>query len=177
MKFEWSDETVTKLRRLWAEGHSIREIHRKMAHLGVPSHHSVVGKAHRLGLPARGTPIKPLQPGQQYARRKRRPQFVLPALSNFETQTKNQPADSAPDPTEEPEPETDQAEITDTPIIERPAPVPGRCCYPIGHPRTPGFRFCGGKLRKPYQPYCAAHAAICFQPSNHEAKNDPPSAR
>jgi GcrA cell cycle regulator len=51
---DWNDETITRLRALWAEGHSTAEIGRR---LGV-SKNAVVGKAHRLNLPARPSPIR-----------------------------------------------------------------------------------------------------------------------
>ncbi|HET8995583.1 MAG TPA: GcrA family cell cycle regulator, partial [Acetobacteraceae bacterium] len=51
---EWADETITRLRELWSEGHSTAEIGRR---LGV-SKNAVVGKAHRLDLPARPSPIR-----------------------------------------------------------------------------------------------------------------------
>ncbi|MBN8899967.1 MAG: GcrA cell cycle regulator, partial [Rhodospirillales bacterium] len=50
---DWSDETIARLRDLWAEGHSTAEIGRR---LGV-SKNAVVGKAHRLDLPARPSPV------------------------------------------------------------------------------------------------------------------------
>jgi hypothetical protein len=46
---EWAEETIVRLRALWDEGHSTAEIGRR---LGV-SKNAVVGKAHRLDLPAR----------------------------------------------------------------------------------------------------------------------------
>ncbi len=51
---EWNDETIARLRALWAEGHSTAEIGRRM---GV-SKNAVVGKAHRLNLSARPSPIR-----------------------------------------------------------------------------------------------------------------------
>ena len=51
---EWADETIVRLRELWSEGHSTAEIGRR---LGV-SKNAVVGKAHRLDLPARPSPIR-----------------------------------------------------------------------------------------------------------------------
>lgn len=50
----WADDTILRLRRLWDEGHSTNEIGRR---LGV-SKNAVVGKAHRLDLPARPSPIR-----------------------------------------------------------------------------------------------------------------------
>ena len=51
---DWTEETIVRLRGLWAEGHSTAEIGRR---LGVTKN-AVVGKAHRLDLPARPSPIR-----------------------------------------------------------------------------------------------------------------------
>ena len=51
---EWADDTIIRLRELWSEGHSTAEIGRR---LGV-SKNAVVGKAHRLDLPPRPSPIR-----------------------------------------------------------------------------------------------------------------------
>src|SRR5487761_2566271 len=53
-EMEWNEETIARLRGLWAEGLSTAEIGRRM---GV-SKNAVVGKAHRLNLPARPSPIR-----------------------------------------------------------------------------------------------------------------------
>src|SRR5207342_1780903 len=53
-EFEWTDDTIRKLRQLWSAGHSTAEIGRRM---GI-SKNAVVGKAHRLDLPARPSPIR-----------------------------------------------------------------------------------------------------------------------
>src|SRR5208282_6101749 len=50
----WTEETIRHLRDLWKEGHSTAEIGRR---LGV-SKNSIVGKAHRLDLDARPSPIR-----------------------------------------------------------------------------------------------------------------------
>src|SRR5579864_4912946 len=49
----WAEETIGQLRSLWDEGLATEEIGRR---LGV-SKNAVVGKAHRLDLPARPSPI------------------------------------------------------------------------------------------------------------------------
>lgn len=51
---EWNDETIARLRLLWDEGLSTAEIGRR---LGV-SKNAVVGKAHRMMLPPRPSPIR-----------------------------------------------------------------------------------------------------------------------
>src|SRR5579871_2835385 len=50
----WSEETILRLRELWEQGLSTAEIGRR---LGV-SKNAIVGKAHRLDLTARPSPIR-----------------------------------------------------------------------------------------------------------------------
>ncbi len=50
----WNDETIGRLKKLWSEGLTTGEIGKR---LGV-SKNAVVGKAHRLGLKGRPSPIK-----------------------------------------------------------------------------------------------------------------------
>ncbi|NHN87369.1 GcrA family cell cycle regulator [Acetobacter conturbans] len=51
---EWTDETIARLKALWQEGLSTAEIGRQ---LGITKN-AVVGKAHRLALPPRPSPIR-----------------------------------------------------------------------------------------------------------------------
>lgn len=50
----WKEETITRLRTLWAEGHSTSEIGRRLG----ASKNAIVGKAHRLDLDGRPSPIR-----------------------------------------------------------------------------------------------------------------------
>lgn len=50
----WTDERIDELTRLWQAGHSASEIGKRLA----VSKNAVVGKAHRLKLPSRPSPIK-----------------------------------------------------------------------------------------------------------------------
>lgn len=152
---EWNEDAITKLRILWAEGHSTAEIGRRM---GV-SKNAVVGKAHRLTLEARPSPIRRDSDKMPRRRQVKRVQgSTLPAL----TATPETPPPAAPVPIR-PRPQ----------IVEHAAPVlravpasrPGArvtpCCWPIGEPGTRAFRFCdegsvGGK------PYCEQHSALAY---------------
>ncbi|OUI88730.1 GcrA cell cycle regulator [Acetobacter sp. DmW_043] len=51
---EWTEETISRLKELWTEGLSTAEIGRRLS----ITKNAVVGKAHRLGLPARPSPIR-----------------------------------------------------------------------------------------------------------------------
>jgi len=66
---EWTDESIQRLRAFWTEGLSTAEIGRR---LGV-SKNAVVGKAHRLDLTARPSPIRWEAGAETTRRRNRRP--------------------------------------------------------------------------------------------------------
>ncbi|MBC7800968.1 MAG: GcrA cell cycle regulator, partial [Gemmatimonadaceae bacterium] len=51
---DWNEETIARLRQLWQDGHSTAEIGRRM---GITKN-AVVGKAHRLVLSPRPSPIR-----------------------------------------------------------------------------------------------------------------------
>jgi GcrA cell cycle regulator len=148
-KMEWNEETIEKLRALWAEGHSTAEIGRRM---GV-SKNAVVGKAHRLNLPPRPSPIRR---GGERTPRRRLPRRVtgptLPALN----------AALPPMPTDMPRPAMErQAPVLRAVCMPRPGARVTPCCWPIGEPGTRSFRFCdvdaiAGK------PYCEDHASLAY---------------
>lgn len=149
---EWTDETILRLRELWAEGCSTAEIGRR---LGV-SKNAVVGKAHRLDLTARPSPIRrdgagPKRPRRPTIRRVAGP--TLPPLASTRG--------PAPIMAAAPRPAV-------TPPAPRLQPVPppryGRvitCCWPIGEPGTRSFRFCDASS-VPGKPYCDEHAELAY---------------
>ena len=135
---EWSEDAIAQLRALWMEGHSTAEIGRRM---GVTKN-AVVGKAHRLKLCARPSPIRHERRADARPRPARAGKTV-PVIS---------------------------AEPAAAPIAQRPAlrPVPsaafGRvspCCWPIGEPGTRSFRFCDADTL-PNKPYCDTHAQLAY---------------
>jgi GcrA cell cycle regulator len=151
---EWSEETIVHLRGLWAEGHSTAEIGRR---LGV-SKNAVVGKAHRLDLTARPSPIRRDGPSASPPRRSP-PRTVgptLPPLSSAQPLAAVQHAIAAPRPRPLPVP---------TRVAPPPPPRPyGRlvaCCWPIGEPGTREFHFCDAES-VPGKPYCTEHAQLAY---------------
>jgi len=148
---DWSVEAIERLRALWAEGHSTAEIGRRM---GI-SKNAVVGKAHRLSLPARPSPIRrelgvPATPRPQPARVPRpaglAPRSTLPAPAPM-------PAPASVAPAAAPRP----AVVRSFPRL---GPVRS-CCWPIGEPGQPGFRFCSSEALTG-KPYCAEHASVAY---------------
>jgi GcrA cell cycle regulator len=56
MQMSWTDERIDKLRTMWEGGATASQIAEE---LGGVSRNAVIGKAHRLGLKARPSPVKP----------------------------------------------------------------------------------------------------------------------
>ncbi len=157
---EWNDEAILRLRTLWGEGHSTAEIGRR---LGV-SKNAVVGKAHRLGLSARPSPIRREASGRPRPQAPRR--VVGPTLPPLPAALHDPapPALAAPPPPVVHRPEAVAQPATPAGPRAIPAARSGRlqaCCWPLGEPGSKSFRFCdaeslGGK------PYCAEHAQLAY---------------
>ncbi len=148
---DWTSEAIDQLRALWAEGHSTAEIGRRM---GV-SKNAVVGKAHRLNLPARPSPIRrDADASPRPAAQARRPAPPPREPMVMRRPEPAQPAPAAPAAAAPPPP---------APAVVRHFPrVSGRtCCWPLGEPGTAEFRFCGGDALAG-KPYCPEHAAVAY---------------
>ncbi len=140
----WTDTAISDLRRLWDEGHSTAEIGRR---LGV-SKNAVVGKAHRLDLPQCPSPIRR---GTHPARTPApRPKVTLSMQMPPAASVRAAPA---------------------LPLTPAPPPVPSiscrrglsqPCCWPLGEPGRPGFRFCDAAADNG-KPYCAEHRALAYK--------------
>ncbi|MBL6454891.1 GcrA cell cycle regulator [Belnapia sp. T6] len=129
---EWTAEAIDQLRAYWAEGHSTAEIGRRM---GI-SKNAVVGKAHRLNLDARPSPIR------REAEAAERPAAPRRIAS---------PREVAPRRPEQPS------------AVVRPFPRASlrSCCWPLGEPGTPEFRFCSAEAASG-KPYCQEHASVAY---------------
>ena len=58
----WTDERIDRLKELWSQGNTASQI---ADELGGVSRNAVIGKAHRLGLQSRPSPVKPNEAGEQ----------------------------------------------------------------------------------------------------------------
>lgn len=143
---EWTDEVIDRLKALWAEGVSTAEIGRR---IGV-SKNAVVGKAHRLLLEARPSPIRRGVPAAAPKRPAVR-RLVGPTLPAMAPAVERAPP---PAPVASP-----------PPVLRAVNRAPGgrlvACCWPIGEPGTRSFRFCDAESL-PGKPYCSTHAALAY---------------
>jgi GcrA cell cycle regulator len=155
---DWESALVLRLRELWADGLKTKDI---ACELGV-SKNAVVGKAHRLNLPPRPSPIRrggvvPVA----IARVGRR--ATLPTLATVSPVARARVQPMPALPAEPPEPMRAPVPIVAPAAVAPPAP-PRRvndCCWPIGEPGRPEFRFCASRATFG-RPYCEEHSARAY---------------
>lgn len=175
----WNEETIRSLTELWAEGYSTAEIGRR---LGV-SKNAIVGKAHRLVLEPRPSPIRREQATQPddrpiYARKTAGPTLpplasaggassvILPSnvkplrppvLPGHNAATVRATSPGVVISVADKSP---SASLHHAPPhqVRRAAPS---CCWPIGDPGTKAFRFCDD-FSLPGKPYCDQHAKLAY---------------
>lgn len=85
----WTDERIERLKELWSQGVTASQI---ADELGGVSRNAVIGKAHRLGLQSRPSPVKPNEP-------------EAPAPVAEKAKPEPKPAAAAPEPPLEAKPE------------------------------------------------------------------------
>ena len=137
----WSDERVDILKKLWGEGKTAAEIAKQLGE-GV-TRNAVIGKAHRLKLSSRVSPI------QQNTKKKKS-------------------ADSAPRPVVKraPQPRMPEfkgKEVSLGDLTEK------MCRWPSGDPQSEDFSFCGCDVVEGL-PYCATHAQLAYQVTSRAKK-------
>jgi GcrA cell cycle regulator len=166
----WDEDTIRHLRDLWTQGLSTAEIGRRLN----VSKNAIVGKAHRLDLDARPSPIrrdvtKPATERQPAYPRMAGPTLpplpsagvasIMPTLSNVQALRPNPVIGSRPMVPAPVAPPAPRPVVPSTTIqARRSAPS---CCWPIGEPGTKTFRFCDD-TSVPGKPYCDTHAKLAY---------------
>lgn len=138
---EWTPDVIQRLRTLWAEGHSTAKIGNRLGF----SKNAIVGKAHRLKLPGRPSPI---QRGRGIPRQPKVRRPVAPPAFTITTISPTPPASERVF-------ERAKAVTPACPCGQR------SCCWPIGEPGRAGFRFCEGPVESA-RPYCTAHSEVAY---------------
>ena len=140
----WTTERIEELARLWGQGHSASAIGKQ---LGV-SKNAVVGKAHRLKLTARPSPIRAGGPVEG----------AKPQPSRLRAAALAVDVDFAEEAVLLPTTGTD-GYFTAPPVRE--AVGRNRCQWPIGDPQSRDFHFCG-ESSVPGKPYCRTHCSQAY---------------
>ena len=137
----WDENNVNKLRDLWDQGLPTAQIGKLLGF----TKNAVVGKAHRIGLERRPSPIRrtAVKPDRKKARSP-----VMPKL-NFETNKE----------TNSPQKEN----LVFQPAVKNLINTnPKRGCeWPEGHPDEVDFHFCGQE-RFEDKPYCIKHCSVAY---------------
>lgn len=181
--FNWNDDKIAQLRKLWADGLSTRLIAVQLR----TTKYSVIGKAHRLDLPARPSPIRHGGMPKPVAAKRlgKRPSLPELKVSAAEIDAARPIVGSVPSgaPAEPAEP--GYIVLADGYTIPKNLPYPRRlfmselsagrireCVYPSGTPGRPDFDFCC-EPAVPGRPYCPRHCAVCYEqrPSRTELES------
>lgn len=133
----WTDERVALLKKLWCEGRTAAEIAKE---LGGVTRNAVIGKAHRLKLSNRISPIQQNNIKQPARTKSEDKPQVMPRRKAANT-------DTAPIP------------VMGVQMFELREKM---CRWPLGDPKEPDFRFCGCQAVAGL-PYCGEHAKIAYQ--------------
>ena len=147
----WNDVNVAKLKELWEQGLPTAQIGKLIGF----TKNAVVGKAHRIGLERRPSPIRrtAAKPDRKKARSP-----VMPKL-NFDHNESDQIPNNI-------EIKSFQPSVRNIFI----ANTTRGCEWPEGHPDEPEFNFCS-KERYEEKPYCIDHCAIAYIiPDKEESK-------
>jgi GcrA cell cycle regulator len=174
----WTDERIALLKKMWKEGKSAADIAKTLGK-GV-TRNAVIGKAHRMGLSGRPSPIKKPAPAKKEAAAAPKTAAAKPAKKPAAPPAR--PVQLAPareaDEFKKVEPNKAGAEK----IITDLGPLDGgvalidlterMCKWPFGDPREDGFTFCG-RPRRPGAPYCQDHAAMAYQASSRNRGRGP----
>jgi GcrA cell cycle regulator len=159
----WTEQKIQMLKDMWGHGYSASEIAK---HLGGLTRNAVIGKAHRLKLSSRPSPIKHadestaglagspgnLPPIMKQTRKRvmLRPLPVMPTASPIKTPNKDNSYRSF------------DSTIKRTEGIAVTKAGDRHCRWPVGDPRSPDFRFCGCNAYEG-MPYCIDHARVAYQ--------------
>lgn len=128
----WTDDRVSLLKKLWGEGKTAAEIAKT---LGGVTRNAVIGKAHRLKLSNRVSPIQ---------------QNKKPAVKPTEKKVVRAPVQKYV-PVVEKGPRVPLVELNNR-----------MCRWPLGDPKESDFGFCGSPNYAGL-PYCADHAKVAYQ--------------
>ena len=147
----WNDENVARLKELWDQGLPTAQIGKLLSF----TKNAVVGKAHRIGLERRPSPIRrsaakpdrkkarsPVMPKLNFENNVTEEKFYIPHIQKFQPSIKN---------------------------ILNTATSRG-CEWPEGHPDEPEFHFCN-KERFEEKPYCLDHCSVAYvMPEKEDSK-------
>ncbi|MBC7506880.1 MAG: GcrA cell cycle regulator [Sandarakinorhabdus sp.] len=157
----WTDERIAQLKAGWEGGMTASQIAEALGE-GV-SRNAVIGKAHRLGLESRPSPVK----GGEEVVATPAVKIAAPAAA-----TAPAPAPSTPRPVAAKKP-LRTGKAARTTLLDLNEKI---CKWPIGHPGEADFHFCGKGAQAGF-PYCTEHCLQAYQaqlPRRDRDRRPPP---
>jgi len=119
----WTDERIDRLKAMWADGSTASQI---AEDLGGVSRNAVIGKAHRLGLESRPSPVKPGEEKEKKAKLAASVAAIAAPKPDKPVPTKSEGPKPAPKPAVESRPEPAPAAVTlEAVAASGPVPRPG----------------------------------------------------
>ncbi len=163
---EWTDEIVARLRELWGKGLSTAEIGRQLN----VTKNAVVGKAHRLGLKGRPSPIRKSSAVKNTEIKlskaslnkkdelKKPKEEVKPIeIKEIAGVKKGEKKKDVETKSKKPK-KLDFISLDELPSYRK---SNTECCWPIGDPGDKDFHFCKAPI-VPGKPYCLEHVQIAY---------------
>lgn len=174
----WTDDRIAVLEKMWGDGQSAAEIAKTLGE-GV-TRNAVIGKAHRMGLSGRPSPIKKATAAKKATKK------AAPKVAKEKTTTKAAAKAKEAEAAELKEKMASAKKLVKAPAPIKPAPrkianikdgeytnildLTDRVCkWPIGDPRNSDFHFCV-EPSPPGTPYCNEHTAMAYQVSTRGRK-------
>ncbi len=161
----WTDDRIELLKSHWDAGMTASQIAEALGE-GV-SRNAVIGKAHRLGLEPRPSPVKLTEAAAAVI------EAVVAAAEGVVDGVVEGLAAPAKAPPKRPRPLAKPAKPAKTTLLDLSEKV---CKWPIGHPGETDFHFCGKPAQASF-PYCSEHCAIAYQaqlPRRDRSRPPPP---
>lgn len=150
----WTDARIEMLRNGWEQGLTASQIAEQLGE-GI-SRNAVIGKAHRLGLKARPSPVK----GAEAAIEGGADRIVAAVAAVVDAATPAAaPAVRAPAPVVRKARPVVAAKPAKTSLLDLSEKI---CKWPIGHPGETDFHFCGKPSNTGF-PYCNEHCLLAYQ--------------
>ncbi len=164
----WTEQQIQALKKMWGNGYSASDIAKTLG--GGLTRNAVIGKAHRLKLSSRPSPIAaggemPMKVGGN----------VLPTMTKIsKKRSMLRPLPPVQMPEAVARPVAREAfkpieQIKRTEGIAVTKAGERHCRWPIGDPRSPEFRFCGCPSYEGL-PYCVDHARVAYQTVSRKSR-------
>jgi GcrA cell cycle regulator len=161
----WTEERIAQLKAGWEGGMTASQIAEALGE-GV-SRNAVIGKAHRLGLESRPSPVKGTEEAAVApAPPKAAAPVAAPAAAPAPAATVVAKAPAAKKPAR-------TGKAARTTLLDLNEKI---CKWPIGHPGEADFHFCGKPSQASF-PYCTEHCLVAYQaqlPRRDRDRRPPP---